>query len=40
MIFMKETIPNSTIIFELVNTNVPNPNAVVAFVKKLALRTF
>ena len=40
MIFINETIPNSIIIFELVKTNVPKPNAVVAFVKNVAFPTF
>ena len=30
MMLIKETIPNSIIIFELVKTKVPKPNAVIA----------
>ena len=37
---IKETIPNSTIILELVNMKVPKPKAVVIFVKNVALPTF
>mgnify|MGYP000182441890 CR=1 FL=1 len=40
IILINETIPNSTIILELVNTNVPKPRAVVALVRKVALPTF
>ena len=39
-IFINDINPNSIIIEELVNTKVPNPNAVVALVKKVAFPTF
>ena len=40
MMLIKETIPNSIIILELVKIKVPKPNAVVILVKNVAFPTF